>query len=507
MNKLLFKAGADWDFPTLEKTYEACEEIAREEMELDIYHNQIELVTSDMMLDAYAAVGLPINYHHWSFGKSYVESWKDYKKGRSGLAYELIINSNPCINYLMEDNDMMMQMTVMAHASFGHNTVFKNNYMFKLFTDAEGIVDYMQYAKNFILQCEEKYGKKEVENLLDSCHALRSHAVDKYKRKAKRKLSEEQRKLQEKMKHEEVLNNYNDLWQKTVISQDKKKEEAEDTFEPVENILYFVEKHSPKLKSWQREIVRIVRLVSQYFYPQSQCKVIHEGMATFTEYYIVNRLFEKGLIDDGTMQSFLSTHSAIINQRLYNSRWYSGFNPYALGFMMFKDIKRICDNPTAEDKAWFPKFAGSRWQDTIKHAAFDYKDDSFIQQWLSPKVIRDLKLFSIEFNHDAETFFVTEIHNDVGYDNLRNTFAETYNRINYVPDIQIVGYDAKGDRSLKLKYYAYKDRPLYEEYATKTLLHLKNLWGYDVHLIVDEEASEEEKKKEDSDFARKFMAP
>jgi len=33
-----------------------------------------------------------------------------------------------------------------------------------------------------------------------------------------------------------------------------------------ENLLYFIEKLAPKLAPWQRELVRIVRKISQYFY-------------------------------------------------------------------------------------------------------------------------------------------------------------------------------------------------------------------------------------------------
>ncbi len=46
-----------------------------------------------------------------------------------GLAYELVINSNPCISYLMEENTMAMQALVIAHACYGHNSFFKNNYL------------------------------------------------------------------------------------------------------------------------------------------------------------------------------------------------------------------------------------------------------------------------------------------------------------------------------------------------------------------------------------------
>ena len=99
-----------------------------------------------------------------------------------GLAYEIVINSNPCIAYLMEENTMTMQALVIAHAAYGHNSFFKGNYLFRTWTNADAIVDYLLFARSYIAQCEERYGVDEVELLLDSCHALMNVGVDRYKR-------------------------------------------------------------------------------------------------------------------------------------------------------------------------------------------------------------------------------------------------------------------------------------------------------------------------------------
>ena len=61
---------------------------------------------------------------------------KSYKRGQMGLAYEIVINSNPCIAYLMEENSLTMQALVIAHAAYGHNSFFKGNYLFRTWTDA-----------------------------------------------------------------------------------------------------------------------------------------------------------------------------------------------------------------------------------------------------------------------------------------------------------------------------------------------------------------------------------
>jgi len=93
--------GADWNFATLQRILDACEEIARNELGLDVYPNQIEVITAEQMLDAYSSVGMPLFYKHWSFGKQFAYQEASYRKGYMGLAYEIVINSSPCISYLM----------------------------------------------------------------------------------------------------------------------------------------------------------------------------------------------------------------------------------------------------------------------------------------------------------------------------------------------------------------------------------------------------------------------
>src|SRR6201986_1557732 len=167
--------GADWDFLPLQRSHGACEEIALKELGLDVYPNQIEVITAEQMLDAYSSIGMPLFYKHWSFGNHFAQHEALYRKGLRGLAYEIVINSSPCISCLMEENPATMQTLVIAHAAFGHNHFFKNNYLFKLWTDAEGILNYLDFAKNYVAQCEERHGALAVEQTLDAAHALMSH--------------------------------------------------------------------------------------------------------------------------------------------------------------------------------------------------------------------------------------------------------------------------------------------------------------------------------------------
>ncbi|MDP7545779.1 MAG: SpoVR family protein, partial [Alphaproteobacteria bacterium] len=114
-DKLLFD-GADWSFKSLSRTYNAIERAALDDLGLDVYPNQVEIISTEQMLDAYSSFGMPLMYRHWSFGKHFAREEKSYRHGHSGLAYEIVINANPCISYNLEDNTMPLQALVMAHA-------------------------------------------------------------------------------------------------------------------------------------------------------------------------------------------------------------------------------------------------------------------------------------------------------------------------------------------------------------------------------------------------------
>ncbi|HXK55481.1 MAG: SpoVR family protein [Gammaproteobacteria bacterium] len=477
---------SDWTFELIERFNNEIGLIAKDEYGLDCYPVQLELISSEQMMDAYASVGMPIGYHHWSFGKQFVISEHNYKRGQMNLAYEIVINSNPCIAYLMEENTLTMQALVIAHAAYGHNSFFKGNYLFKLWTDAEAIIDYLIFAKNYVTKCEERYGVDAVELLLDSCHALMNIGVDRYKRKSRGTLQDEEYIQSDREKR--LQHDVHELWQRLGIHKEQKKEENKVRFpaEPQENVLYFIEKNAPLLESWQREIVRIVRKIAQYFYPQRQTQVMNEGWACFWHHTLMNRLYDKRLVNDSSMLEFIHTHSNVIAQPGFDSRFYSGINPYALGFKMMTDIKRICENPDNEDREWFPDIAGSDWHETLDFAMRNFKDESFIGQYLSPKIIREFRFFSI-MDDDAESSMrVTGIHNTRGYENVRAALSNQYDLGNMIPNLQIYNVDHTGDRTLTLRHYVDKRRPLADS-TREVLKHLHRLWGFKVQIeSVDE---------------------
>ncbi|AYH44824.1 SpoVR family protein [Azoarcus sp. DN11] len=473
-------ATSEWTFEAIDAYHTEIARVAAN-FRLDAYPAQIELITSEQMMDAYASVGMPVNYHHWSFGKHFLSTEKSYRRGQMGLAYEIVINSNPCIAYLMEENTLTMQALVIAHAAYGHNSFFKGNYLFRTWTNADAIIDYLVFARNYIAQCEERHGEEEVELLLDSCHALMNLGVDRYKRPPKLSLAKE--KLRQAERTEYLQSQVNELWRTLPVHDTKPGKVTAPRFppEPEENLLYFVEKHAPLLEPWQREVVRIVRKIAQYFFPQRQTQVMNEGWACFWHYTLLNTLYDEGLLADSFMLEFLQSHTNVVYQPSYNDRWYSGINPYALGFAMWQDIKRICEDPTEEDRAWFPDIAGSDWRETFDFAMKNFKDESFVAQYLSPKVMRDFRMFAILDDEHEPKLRVSAIHDELGYRRVREILSDQYNLGSREPNIQVWNVDLRGDRSLTLRHQQYRKRPLGGS-IDEVMKHMARLWGFTVRL-------------------------
>lgn len=485
----LLYQGADWNFHIIRDCYNAIEEIAEKELGLNVFPNRIEVITSEQMLDVYTANGMPINYHHWSYGKRFASHENAYRRGLMGLAYEVVINSNPCISYLMEENSATMQALVIAHAAFGHNHFFKNNRLFQEWTDPSQILNYLEFARGYISRCEEMHGQAAVERILDAAHALQGQGVNRHSGSRHIDLKDEQLRARERRAYED--SSYNDLWRTlpqadsaTPPTDGEKQALRRHLGLPEENVLYFLEKHAPRLAAWEREIIRIVRLIAQYFYPQPQLKLMNEGCATWVHDRIMSRLHETGRIDDAAFMEVIHSTSNVIAQFGYE-QGATSFNPYALGFAMMKDIERICVDPTEEDRLWMPEIAGNGDPyATLRQAWAEYRDESFILQFLSPKVMRDFRMFRLLDDTRDPYLLVDAIHDEMGYRDIRRTVAASYDPSAWYTEIEIVDVDSLGDRTLRLEHRTRDGQLLAENDMKLTLNALADLWGYRV--VLDE---------------------
>jgi len=501
----VFKNAKHWDYPVIKKEAskdnpglpgtwleladKAISIIAKEKYDLDCYANTIEIITSGQMLDNYASVGMPISYEHWSFGKQRIMEEQAYKQGKKGLAYEIVINTDPAIAYCMEGNTPLMQLLVIAHASYGHNSFFKGNYMFKQFTNATNILGDLRHLKDFIHECEEKYGFEEVERLLDACHAMKLMDVNRYTKPEPKSLAEK-KKIADRLREERFAKpEVSDIWDNIRPKKDFA-DNAEDKRRNTilvgdeENILKYMADNAPHLPEWKRQIMHMMSDKAQYFYPQMQTQVMNEGWASFWHYTILSDMAELGLISDGMMTEFLDSHAGVLFQPDHDSPYFnisSRMNPYALGFAIYQDIKRICVDPTDEDREWFPEIAGCQdWLGTFKEAMQNFKDESFILQYLSPKVIRDFKFFVLSDEEENDYYEISAIHNAKGYREVREALSSEYRLGANIPYIEAHEYNYKTDRALILHHTIHNGKPLDAQSTRDVLKHMYQLWEHPV---------------------------
>ena len=251
---------------------------------------------------------------------------------------------------------------------------------------------------------------------------------------------------------------------------------------PEENLLYFLEKNAPKLDDWQRELLRIVRLLAQYFYPQRQTKMMNEGCATFVHYEILNRLYERGQLTDGTMLEFLHSHSSVVFQPALQRPPLQRHQPLRAGLRHDERHQAHLPEPTAEDREWFPEIAGSRRchgrcaglgglsRRELRPAVPVAQADARLPPVRRQRQLRDAVLE------------VTAIHDEPGYRDLRRALSRHYDVAAQDPDLQITDADLSGSRRLVVTHRV-RNGVLLDKEAERTLQYLAQLWGYRVKLV------------------------
>lgn len=365
----------------------------------------------------------------------------------------------------------------------GHNSMFKNNYLFKDNTEANYIIEYMGFADKFIKKCERLYGEIEVMKTIDVAHMLQDHSFQPKRNKPPKIDIKEQRKEwtqwldAQKDEMDKITFKHRNLSDE--VERFLKKSATQKIKVPEYDILYFIEKNID-IAPWQKEIMRIVRIVSSYFYPQVLCKLLHEAWASYVHYTLCTDLWEQGYIDAETYLSIKHYHTQVAKER---PGYKNTLNPYYLGFNMFKDIERMCKHPTDEDRKYFPNIAGQgdKYFDICKEIAYNNRDESFIRQYLSPALIREMKLVVLEDDSGSYDYKCVGSHEPEHYRQTVNHIADQYQLINGIP--QLVITQASVNHWATLKYLPYKDRGVVQDDKAYIMLRLEALtkwkweWG------------------------------
>ncbi|MBF8982706.1 SpoVR family protein [Lutibacter sp. B2] len=432
----------EYTLKDLKKWNDKIEEIVKEEG-LDCYPQDFELCCYEDMICYESYIGMPSHYPHWSYGKAYEKKKMLYKYNLEGLPYEMVINSNPCIGYLMRDNTFLLQILTMAHV-YGHNDFFKNNRLFAEGTNADYTVEmFKNHADRIRAYIQDpSIGYDRVERILDAAHALSfqtSRVI------GNKKLSHEQQKKR-------ILEKYYAEIKPTSCLDEKKDRLFPDLnkipLEPTDDIMEFVATYG-KLEEWEKDIVRIVIEETKYFIPQIETKVMNEGWASYWHYKILNKL---ELPQDMHIE-FLSRHNQVIRPFL------GGLNPYYMGFKIFEDIEKRYGI------------------DKIFEVRKLERDESFIRKYLTEELCNEMNLFT--YKNMRKDYVVEEVADHQGWKEIRNTIANNIG-MGSLPVIEVL--EVSPQNQTILLSHEYDGRELEVNYAYETLKHLATLWGANVKL-------------------------
>lgn len=412
---------------------------------LDWYPIEYEICDYKEMMGHMAYTGLPTHYRHWSFGKSYDRIQTEYNLGMSGLPYEMIINSNPSISYLMTENPMPTHLLTMAHC-VGHSDFFKNNRMFAE-TGADTAIDRFKAASKRVKKYMEdpNIGIDAVENILDACHSIRFQVPR--CPGIKRRNHSELKKYYEDL----IRNDTSGWWNESHFNINKI------PLEPDSNVLAFIAEHNRYLDDWERDLIRIVENESHYFVPQASTKIMNEGWACLIHEKIIQAL---GIPDDYFL-SFIRLHNQVVRPHL------GRINPYHLGYKIFKYI---------EKNQGFSECL--RVRET-------HNDETFIKTYLNQELCIELNLFSYSFHQKEGYNRVTNVSGDESWRNVRDDLIKTIG-LNSVPVILVK--ELLKDGTLVLEH-EHDGRDLELSEANKVFEHISTLWHGNVSFttIIEDE--------------------
>ena len=436
----------DYSLSDLEVWDEKICEIAKN-YGLDWYTIAYETCDYREMIGHMSYHGMPSHYAHWSYGKSFERTHFMYNAGAEGLPYELIINSDPSIAYLMLENPLYLQILIMAHC-VGHSDFFKNNRTFKDTDAATAPIRFRNASKRIKGYIEDpSIGIEAVEKILDACHAI-NYQVD--RRGRTRPTEKELRK-----KYIELIkNDEKEEWKNFNI--DKL------PLEPEYDILQFVLENNHKLTDWQRDVISIVRDESYYFWPQIRTKVMNEGWASFWHYRILHDL----QLDDEHHLPFLKTHNAVLRP------WGLKINPYHLGFEIFKDIEK--------------RFG----LEECFLARETCNDENFIMQYLTEEKARELNIFTYSPKGKKNPDWTIDDIVD-GEESWKDVRAALIQGVagNMIPTIYVS--EVLKDNTLVLQH-EHDGRDLELDYADNCVKLMSSLWNGEVKLFttVEDESFE-----------------
>ncbi len=382
---------------------------------LKFFQQEFLVLNFDEMCTILGNVGMPVRFRHYSFGQ---QAFHAKQRGAHGFEriYELVINSDPCLAYLLDSNSELMQQLVIAHV-YGHNDFFKNNYWFSKTNRA--MVQIMKKNRERINTLARYHGEEDVEKHIDDCLAI-DNLIDFHKEAIIRPhqvVEEKDALTAEEIEGLTATQTTKDAkymadilmpeWRKEQLKQELEQEkqrreerQADETIVeyPIKDIFGYLTQHAT-LPEWKKDIMRMIYQETSYFAPQRITKIMNEGWASHWHFRLIKEIiipqFSASEQDD--IWEFAKSHSSV------TSKDRKGINPYLLGILIFDDIIYRWDRGQHGEQYERSRdlFKRDRWDQGDKKGiqkAFTvrslFNDVSFIQMFLTEDLFREAEFYT-----------------------------------------------------------------------------------------------------------------
>ena len=460
---------APYSIGDLKKSNERILELVRQ-FGLNTYDQEFEICDYEQMLSYMVYSGMPSHYPHWSYGKSFEKTKTLYDYGITGLPYEMVINSNPAIAYLMRDNTLALQILTIAHV-YGHNDFFRNNFTFRTIRAEFTIETFKTHADRVRQYVEDpSIGLEKVERILDAAHALSMQCQRNLSIRKETAEEQQEKRLRESEPSPDPFRSIHRP--KPYVPPDLNKV----PLYPDQDLLLFIRDHNLRFAEWEKDLLTIVHEEAQYFIPQIETKIMNEGWASFWHKRIMDALD----LPQAIQLEFMVRH----NQVLCPSP--GSINPYHVGMKIWEDIERRWNHPSPQDEKEVGATKKTGAEKLFEVREVD-RDASFIRRFLTEELMRELKLF--EYQTRGNERVVSRVADKDNWESIKETLIRNVGT-GTIPVITVEDADFNKNRSLFLKH-DHDGRDLHLEYAEKTLQYVYQLWGREVVLetIINEKKS------------------
>ncbi|HTM46412.1 MAG TPA: SpoVR family protein [Polyangiaceae bacterium] len=386
-----------------------------------------EMVSYDQMNEIASYGGFPNRYPHWRFGMEYERLAKSTEYGLSKI-YELVVNNNPAVAYLLEGNSLTDQKLVMCHV-YAHVDFFANNFSFRS-TDLNAVgkvidpvaqnkmqqpsrkwIDKMANHGAAVRRIVDRYGIDKVEELIDHCLSL-ENLIDPWspfvvRSSAEIEGEEPTEVTVPKLRAKEYMDSF--INPEEYLEQEKEKllaarEQKKGKFpqQRQQDVLLFLLQSAP-LERWERTILSVIRDEAYYFVPQAQTKIMNEGWASYWH----SKIMTERVCDASEILDYAENNAAVMATSP------NRLNPYKLGVELFRNIEERWDkgqfgreweqcDDLDRKREWDLRLGLGR--EKIFEVRALYNDVTFIDEFLTPEFAIEQGLFNFDWSKRNERF-------------------------------------------------------------------------------------------------------